>query len=78
MKCSCLWIKDFFALSGELPSVSDQARQVHDLVFWGGYSYEAVMSMPPFLRLFFLERTHESNKIKYKFEADVHGAKLEG
>lgn len=77
MKYSCLWTRDFFVLSGELPSVEDQARQIHDLVFWGGYSYEAVINMPPFLRIFMMQRTQDSLKIKQKFDADIHGAKLE-
>jgi hypothetical protein len=58
--------------------VEDQAKQIHDLVCWGGYSYSDVMSMPPFLRQFLLTCTSKSTKTKYKFEADIHGAKLEG
>ena len=55
-------------------NVRDQAKIINDLVYYGGFSYEAAISMPVFERDFHVELINEKRANDLKFQMDIHGA----
>jgi len=48
---------------------------VFDLVHYGGFSYEAVMHMPPFERKFLHEKVCDATENEVNFQLSLHDKK---